>query len=537
MQILTKKHIAVLCGALLAGALTAQTLYPANGAREAAYDAQLVLTFDTEPELVAGSFITIYDASGATADTIAFTDGEQVFADGTKVAVGSQLVRKVGKSVYIQPHYGSLVPNATYSVEIPAGAIKAGGASDGIAKGAWTFTTKAAPAPANDGATLTVNNSTDNANDAQFHSIQAALDFVKNREGTFTISLAPATYYELLHYNGTANIILQGPKGNKRGDDTIITYINCNDMNSGQTTRVSFLFTGANLTLENLTLINATNPTKVYLSTQKVPTGNAQAETLFFYNGKGHTLNAYNCSFKSLQDTMQISGKCWFYDCYVEGDVDYVWGTADVALFEECDFHSVYSPLSRKDRAYIFETRVGTTEEPLVGKGYVLYNSRVEVDQRQNAYYGRRATAVTSAKKPYYDQCAIVNVEFFGKGNIGEQRWYVGKEPRVIDGSKHVGWKEYNVSFKKIEGTKPADTSKRYKDAGDLDKKTYKTEYATRDLIMNRVYNTKTGAYEDDAAPWDINQLARDRGYNTKNIQKENPILAFLRRLLHLSPQ
>lgn len=97
----------------------------------------------------------------------------------------------------------------------------------------------------------------------------------------------------------------------------------------------------------------------------------------------------------------------------------------------------------------------------------------------------------------------------------------MGKEPRVIDGSKHVGWKEYNASFKKIEGTKPNDTSKRYKDAGDLDKKTYKAEYANRDLIMNRVYNTETGAYEaDTAAPWDINQLARDRGYNVKNLPK-----------------
>ena len=520
MQFQMKKLAAVLCGACLAGAVSAQTLYPANGATEAAYDAQLVLTFDAEPELVSGSFVTIYDANGAVIDKIAFTDDEQVFADGTKVAVGSQLVRKEGKAVYIQPHYGKIAPSATYSVEVPAAAIKAEGFG-GVAKGAWSFSTKAAPATVSDGATLTVNNSMDAANNAQFHSIQAALDFVKDSEGTYTIVLAPATYYELLHYNGKANIILQGRKGNKRGDDTVITYINCNDMNNGQATRVVFLFTGANLTLENLTIINATDPRKVYISTQKVASGNSQAEALFFYKGKGHTLNVYNCSFKSLQDTMQISGKCWFYNCYVEGDVDYVWGTADVALFEECDFHSVWSPLSAKDRAYIFETRVGTTEEPLINKGYVLYNSRVEVDARQNAFYGRRATAVDKAKVPYYDQCAIVNVEFYGKGNIGEQRWYVGKEPRVLDGSKHVGWKEYNVSFKKIEGKKPADTSKRYKDAGDIDKKTYKAEYATRDLIINRVYNIEKGAYEaDTAALWDINQLARDRGYDVKNLPK-----------------
>ncbi len=506
--------------AFLAGAVSAQTLYPANGASEAAYDAQLVLTFQAEPELVPGSFITIYDEAGAIADQIAFTDDEQTFSDGKTVAVGSQLVRKEGKSVFIQPHYGKIAPGAKYSVEVPADAIKAEGFS-GLAKGAWAFSTKAAPAAVSDGATITVNNSMDASNNAQFHSIQGALSFVEKNEGTYTISLAPSTYYELLHYNGTANIILQGPKDNKRGDNTIIKYINCNDMNAKQDTRVVFLFTGANLTLENLTIINATDPRKVYISTQKVSSGNAQAETLFFYHGKGKTLNAYNCSFKSLQDTMQISGKCWFYNCYVEGDVDYVWGTAEVALFEECDFHSVFSPLSGKDRAYIFETRVGEEGQPLINKGYVLYNSRVEVDMRQNAYYGRRATAVEKAKIPYYDQCAIVNVEFWGEGNIGDMRWYVGKAPRVVDGSKHVGWKEYNVSFKKITGKKPSDTSKRYKDAGDLDKKTYKAEYSNRDVIMNRVFNIEKGVYEDDAlAPWDVNQLARDRGYKVKDLPK-----------------
>ena len=127
MQSHMKKIAAVLCGTLLAGALSAQTLYPAKNATDAAYDTQLVLTFQTEPELVPGSFITIYNADGTVADTIAFTDDEQTFADGTKVAVASQLVRKEGKSVIIQPHYGKLAPSAIYSVAIPADAIKADG--------------------------------------------------------------------------------------------------------------------------------------------------------------------------------------------------------------------------------------------------------------------------------------------------------------------------------------------------------------------------------------------------------------------------
>ena len=38
---------------------------------------------------------------------------------------------------------------------------------------------------------------------------------------------------------------------------------------------------------------------------------------------------------------------------------------------------------------------------------------------------------------------------------------------------------------------------------------------------MNRVFNIEKGVYEDDtAAPWDINQLARDRGYAVKDLPK-----------------
>ena len=82
-------------------------------------------------------------------------------------------------------------------------------------------------------------------------------------------------------------------------------------------------------------------------------------------------------------------------------------------------------------------------------------------------------------------------------------------------------YSELIFSFKKITGKKPSDTSKRYKDAGDLDKKTYKAEYSNRDVIMNRVFNIEKGVYEDDAlAPWDVNQLARDRGYKVKDLPK-----------------
>jgi len=502
-----KKIVLGAMAAMLSLSAYAQTLYPANGSKDAAYDSQLVLTFDAAQTISSDTQVQILDASGKVVDVINAKDEVQNFTSGADVYVGPQLIRAEGNNVFVTPHNGKIKPQTAYTVKYP-----------GVAS--WSFTTKAAPSV---NSVITVNNSTSADNKADFHSIQAALDAAAAApKGTYTISLAAGKYYELLRYTGESDIILQGPKDNKRGDNCVIEYINCNDLNKGQKERVSFYFQGnADLTLENVTLINSADGEKVYSSAVQYASGNAQAETIFFHNGKGHHLTAYNSSFKGHQDTMQISGKCWFYNCYVEGDVDYVWGYVDTALFEECDFNCVKYV---KDRAYLFECRVGLKEEKLCPKGMVLFNSTVNVEENQTAFFARRATAVEKAKTNYYDQCAIINVKFQGPGSFNPMCYYVGKAPQFEGDSSNIGWKSYNVDFKNLTGkVKPTKetANKRYKDSAEITKKLYKAEYANRDLIMNRVFNKETGKYEADTEyAWDINQVARDRGYNVKDLPK-----------------
>ncbi len=490
---------AAVTGALVSAAF-AQTLYPANGASDAAYDTQLMVTFDQKPAIAADTKVEILDASGAVIDTIAAVDEVQVFADGTSINVGPQLIRGDKTTVFVTPHNGKLKPSTTYSVKFP-----------GVNE--WSFTTKAATEIK--GNTITVNNSISPDNTADFHSIQAALDTAAIMEGKVVISLAAGKYYELLRYKGKADIVLQGPKGNNRGDNCVIEYVNCNDLNAKQDTRVSFYFLGeADLTLENVTLINSADGEKVYSTAVPYASGNAQAETIFFHKANNKHLTAYNCSFKGHQDTMQISGKCWFYNCYVEGDVDYVWGRVECALFENCDFNCVRYV---KDRAYLFECRVGLKEENLVPKGFVLYNSTVNVEENQTAFFARRATAIEKAKENYYDQCAIVNVKFQGPGSVNPMLYYVGKAPQFEGDCSDIGWKSYNVNFDGIKGkVKPSkdNADKRYKDSAIITKKLYKAEYANRDLIMNRVFNKSANKYEPDTKnAWDLNKVAKENGY------------------------
>lgn len=483
----------------------AQTLYPASGSANAPYDAQLVLTFDEEPAIPGDTVVQICDGSGAVVDTIAAADEKQSFSDGTTINVGSQLIRKEGKSVYITPHNGKILPSTAYSVKYP-----------GVKN--WSFTTKAAPV-IGENASVSVNNSLSTDNNADFHSIQAALEAVSSLNGTATLCLAPGNYYEVLHYTGTSNIVIQGPKGNKRGDNCVISYINCNDLNKPEKERVSFYFDGSNadLILENVTFHNLADSEKVYSSTLTSPSGNAQAETLLFKNGKGHHVTANNCTFKSRQDTLQLSGKCWFYDCFIEGDVDYIWGYVDTALFENCELNCIRYV---KDRAYLFECRVGLKEENLCPKGMVLLNSTVNVEENQTVFLARRATDITKAKTNYYDQCAVINTKFIGAGNFSPMYFYVGKVPQFEGDSTNIGWKFYNIDFKNLKGSTPSTNKNpritRYKDSAEITKKLFKAEYSNRDVIMNRVYNKTTGKYEADSENWDLKKLAKERGYKVK---------------------
>ena len=430
-------------------------------------------------------------------------------------AIGTSVLSLVGglDKVFIIPHFGKLEAGTKYYVVIGDGVITGtlnnktftGFAS---ANKRWTFTTREAYTPESTTALKVSQTSAD----ADYRTLQAALCVA---EDGATITVDPGVYREIIYDKKARAVTIVGNTEKEFGSDVVIQGINCNTYNGNAHTRASFYWSGSDLTLKNITIQNAYD---------RNVDGTAQSEAIYFANGVGKKLVAYNCSFKGFQDTIQTSGKNWFYKCYIEGDTDFIWGTADVALFEECTLKMLDTTGNavKASEAYIFETRVGSTENPLVPKGFVLFNSTVTVAKNQTAFYGRRATAVEKAKSPYYDQCAIVNVNFVGEGNFGDMRWYVGKPPRVTKEPAHIGWKEYNVNLKELQGRKPSDTAKRYKDAADISKKVYKKEYSNRDLIMNRVYNTDKSAYEADTqTPWDINQLARDRGYNVKNLPKQ----------------
>ncbi len=330
-----------------------------------------------------------------------------------------------------------------------------------------------------------------------FPTIQGALDAIGEKEGTFTIQLPKGTYNEVLYYKGPADVTLSGCTDAKYGEDVVIAIDNNGDLlrcdrTNGQKARCVFEFEGTgNLTLENLTVHNTFKR-----SEKKV--NNGQAETIGF-DSTG-TLAAYNCSFKSYQDTLRMTGKSWFYKCYVEGDTDFIWMeySGKVALFEECELVALYDKFHTDPSAYIGAPRMDIAN--IAHKGLVIFNSTIASQEGSKTYLAR-----TPWNSGYYNQVAFVNDTLVG-GKI-EAVWK-GKAltaqgiPETI-----IGWKLDRKTADsvgaKIDGRKDI-----------LSEAAVAKEFSGRETILNRYYDITTLKYKKDLADyWDVRKLASSHGW------------------------
>ena len=421
-------------------------------------------------------------ADGSEVDSIAFAGETQTFGT-TAINVGSQLVRVAGNTVFFTPHLGKLAYGTAYYVAIPTTSITGtltGVAFNGLSNlstvATWKFTTRAAPTLS--AASVTVDGA--QSSTANFRTLQGALGALAAglpTATTVTINVAAGTYRELVHYAGpgaTQTINIIGPAGNNRGDNCIVQYANGNMVNGSTSTRAAVYFTGTNVVLQNITLKNTGVRSVV-----------SQAEALYFAGGSAYTLAAFNSSFSSNQDTIQSSGRNWFYNCYIEGNVDFIWGTADAALFESCSLRFINDVGGGAASYGLFVARTGATiaagANGTVPKGYVLLNSTVSVDANVTATFGRDAG--TGA---FYDQAALINVVFSGAGMLGAGIWNVTTAPLSLGDSSYVGWKSAGCS-----GLNLASLTTDPKTSATIASQT--TEYDTRDHILNRVVTVTAG--------------------------------------------
>jgi len=358
--------------------LTGRTT-PAAATTAVNIDTRLVITFDAPPVLGSAGTVQIFRKSDdALVDTIKLAREIDAIGfpgqDRVRIVNVERLVAIAGNTATIVPHHAKLAYGTEYYVAIANGAFTAtalnGTAFTGIGRaGNWSFTTKQAPAS---GLTsLTVNDD----GTADFRTVQGAIDHVtKNvaRDVAVTINVRNGTYPELLFVRGKNNLSIVGES--RAG--VIIQYRNYEGLNTGsgagQTAgsatpsggRAVVLAEGVDLlTLNNLTLKN----TMLRSTTQS-----SQAEAVYFNNDAGRFI-AKNANFLSEQDTVELRGYAWFFNSLIAGNVDFIWGSNRVALFESSEIRSVGDTANASSGGFVVQARTVSAAD----KGFVFLNSRL----------------------------------------------------------------------------------------------------------------------------------------------------------------
>jgi len=427
---------------------------PYSGNNNAYTDTLLSLTFDSEPTLGSSGEVRIYNAADDTlVDVINIAADEDFIGfegQGRQRKVAYRPVSVVGNTLVIKPHTNALQYGQSYYVAISDGAVTGatlnGESFSGIGKSAnWHFATRAA-APS--GANVTV----DDDGEADFRTVQGALNYVMQNVSSDTpsrITIRDGEYQEMLFLRGNNNVTLQG----ESRDNTVVYYDNFESFNSGSGKseapaagtpsggRSVFLVEGVdNLTLTNFTLKNSHIRSNDYSN---------QAETIYFNSDSGR-LTAVDMSFVSEQDTLQLKGFSWFYNSLIAGNVDFIWGYVNTALFENSEIRTIGDSKngnSDEDTAggYILQARV----PDISYKGFIFLNSSftngpgpIGNGVLDDSTYIARSGGSAS----YFDNITLINNRF--DTHIATIGW-AGEgvrdqpAPNPSPATAAAGWREY----------------------------------------------------------------------------------------------
>jgi hypothetical protein len=319
-------------------------LFPAPGAADVCPDTPLRITFDASVTLGKGRVQITDTATNAAVATIDVGIEKVTKTLGTIPNFNTRPALADGKTLYLFP-LQPLAYGHTYAVTVDAGVAAVGGENSAALtdSGKWKFTTKKAP-PAEGSTKLTV--AADGGGD--FATLQGALDFVPARNtNPTTITLKKGTYHEIVAVTDKHNLTILGE--DRKG--TVLSFPNNNNFNNPGSPYRRGLFIAHrcnDLTLANMTFHNTT------------PRGGSQAEAVILNGTPTARAVLTQLDLVSFQDTLQINGQAYIQDCYIEGDVDFLWGSGP------CYFKNVECKTTRS-KAYFTQIR-----NPATNHGYVF---------------------------------------------------------------------------------------------------------------------------------------------------------------------
>jgi pectinesterase len=199
-----------------------------------------------------------------------------------------------------------------------------------------------------------------------YKTVQAAINAVPDSSAkTVEILIKPGTYKErIVVPKSKINITLIGEDAEK----TILTwddYASRKDSTGkelGTSHSASFYAYGAGFTAKNITFENSAGPV---------------GQALAIYVGADKA-TFINCRFLGFQDTILTNGigcREYYYNCYIEGTVDFIFGPA-TALFEKCRIYC------KQHGQYITAASTPQTAQ----YGYVFQNCDISGNAPDNTF-------------------------------------------------------------------------------------------------------------------------------------------------------
>jgi len=322
-------------------------IFPRLGGQDTCADASLHVRFSAPPTLGTQGKLRVFDADAPTSPVASVDMAVTSVSDsagGTTFAMPRRVHLDGDEAVFYLPSH-ALAYGHAYYVTLEPGVLTA---PDGSAfafddASTWTFHTRAsAPAPVAGALGVALDGR------GEYCSVQGAVDAA---QGPVVITLEPGTYHEIVHWASKDDLTLRG----RDRETTIIAGVNNEKQNGGTAKRALVgIDDSQGVVIEDLTIHNLT------------PQDGSQAEALRMQRCDQCIVRRANIL--SLQDTLLWSGRIFAQDCYVEGNVDYVWGTGTV-YFDRCEFHTV----GRK--GYLVQAR-----NPASTYGYVFVDCKLTSD-------------------------------------------------------------------------------------------------------------------------------------------------------------
>lgn len=339
---------------------SANTLGPVDNQHGVCVDTPLQLTFDQPPQLGTSGSIDVHRADGSIADRIDLADpesyqrtiGDAVSDTGVLHEFAYYPVIVTGNTAAIYLHHQLDYDRSYYVTVDPGVFVGFPGITDA---NAWRFTTKVMPPP-HTSSTLVV----DARGSGDFCTVQGAIDFVpEGNTRPVVIRVLPGVYTEIDYVRPDRPYITVRGSGRNQ---TVIQYPN-NDRLNGDTHllnsppdanvcprrvlptpdlhncwRAMFGVDAPDFRLEDITLHNTT------------PFGGSQAEA---FRGNNDRIVLDRVNLESFQDTLRLQGKGFVTDSYIEGDVDFIWGTGTIFVqnSEIRALHAGYYTQIRNDAA------------------------------------------------------------------------------------------------------------------------------------------------------------------------------------------